>query len=355
LGGGRNVWRQCVRAQPDQIKKSSIVSPSYSKIYTYRRTRFYASPCSDTIVIEIDTVATGCSVLARTMRASSNTRTSGVSRYNRWLSRRWGDVSGWLTTLYAVLLLCSVAATNASSHLACSDGNPQPQQLQCVSWATAPSSYIITGLSSSSSSSSMSATAADNLRRYDAARASQYAARPTSLPVSAVIMPAAAPTGAADAVRSKSILGADKAAFRPPSISLTHKPPVFAHPTISNSAAMFRGSTGYSGAPVAVRNTPAVDGPTSPCHVDPALGGACVACEYIRVNTWQRYEPYSTRRYDKSSSNKPYRVCYYWLEVCRNDYCRSFPFRVQYFIPISPTSSFSFPPIPIPIASNNYI
>jgi len=203
-----------------------------------------------------------------------------------------------------VLLLCSVAVV--TSHLACSDGNPQPpQQLQCVSWATAPSSYIITGLSSSSSS--MSATAADNLRRYDAPCASQYAARP----VSAVIRPAAAPAAAADAVRSKSIFGADKAAFRPPPIPVTHKPPVFAHPTINNSAAMFRGSTGYAGAPVAVRNASAVDGPMSPCHVDPALGGACIACEYIRVNTWQRYEPYSTRRYDKPSSNKPYRVCYY--------------------------------------------
>jgi len=210
---------------------------------------------------------------------------------------------------------CVNGSVAVSSHLACSDVNPQQQPL-CVSWATAPSSYIIAGLSSSSSTSSLSATAADNIRRYDAARASQYAAaaRPTCLPVSAVqsvVMPAAAPAAAAaDAVRSKSIFAADKAVYQPVSIPLTHKPAVFARPTINNPTEMYRGSAGY-GAPTAVRHAAAVDGPMSQCHVDPSLGGSCVACEYIRVNTWQRYEPYTTRHYDKSNSNKSYRVCYY--------------------------------------------
>ena len=74
-------------------------------------------------------------------------------------------------------------------------------------------------------------------------------------------------------------------------------PATFTDSTHNNWPQMYRAAASYR--PSAGR--------LSLCHVDPARRGACAACEYIRVNTQLRYQPYSTRRYRAESQ----RVCYY--------------------------------------------
>ena len=184
--------------------------------------------------------------------------------------------------------------SNTSSQPACSTVNAR-QQMR-VNWTTASLSSIINSSSSSSSASASAAAAAtgDNvdIRGSNVHRLSQYTSRSTCpavsvncLPQSINVVPAAA---AVDAVRWKSPL----AAYRPT--------PVFTHPAMTPSVRERYGDrAGYIMSSV-VRPR---DDRVPLCHVDPAVRGPCIACEYIRLNTQLRYEPYNRRRHGTETSH----------------------------------------------------
>jgi len=164
------------------------------------------------------------------------------------------------------LMCCCVndsVAMNNSSHPACSDVNP----------ATVSLVSVINSLSSCSSSST-SRSAANNhvpIRRY----AGRYQATPVVacrdlLPVShesIFVRPVAA--------------GANQ--------QLTC--PVWSQSTPASPADMYRRDLSLR-------------------HVDPAVRGACLACDYIRLNTQPTC--HTARHYSKPlSSTKSQRFCYY--------------------------------------------
>jgi len=208
----------------------------------------------------------------------------------------------------------AAAAAAAASRGALDAG--RQQMLRVVSWDAASSSIVNHSSSlppSSSSSSSSSAAAAVNyvdVRRYDAAAArlrldaarpppyqpnTQHVGRPTADPATRWNQPPPPPP----------------TPYPPPPIS-------FRHPSLNGWSSPEMG--GYRGASSGGGGGGGGGGGCATlCHVDPAVRGACVACDYIRhsnVATARRlrYHPYNaTRRKTppNNSATEPRRVSHY--------------------------------------------
>jgi len=161
---------------------------------------------------------------------------------------------------------------------ACSGVNTRQQTR--VSWVTASSSATINSLSAA-------APAADRTKRGYGRRLNQFTIRPTRpaasfnrLAQSINVTPA---TAAATAVRWKST-------YQPSSVGLV----------VSNVSQTSNVRAVYTARPGQVRHR----GHSWPlCHVDPAVKGPCIACEYIRLNTQQRYQPYNAHHHANNASH----------------------------------------------------
>lgn len=186
------------------------------------------------------------------------------------------------------------------THPACSEVNPR-QQMVRVSWASSSLSSAVTSSSSSSSISTASATQADNvaIRRYGRHHLTQYACLPGTS-CSRDLRDATTAAAAGHSVRWKSTI-AERVVFKPPTSS------VFSQSTLNSLPDRYYA---YRAPDVAVRDA-GIDGRASLFHVDPAVRGPCVACQYIRRNSQLRYQPYNRYRHYAPPTTKSHHICYY--------------------------------------------
>lgn len=189
--------------------------------------------------------------------------------------------------------------TSSHHHPTCSDVN-QRQML----WHSSPSSSAVDGVSPSAP-----AAAADSvrLRNNDVSAALRPTVSRPCLPVTSGCLP-----GSGDAVTPAAAAG-----WKLNGGSTQRPPPLVAFTRPALNGRLPQTQLGYTGdRPPPPPPSTAADfngRMTQLCHVDPAVRGPCIACEYMRFDSSLRYNPYNTtvHRYGKPSTRAPRRLCYY--------------------------------------------